>query len=94
MRPKRDKLLINMTLMGVCIAMLLSVGVSMSFGQSDTQNRQKELAEHQFLFEYIYFKVDKTAMLPSSSGNKPLNPRTLEPSNPFSPNGLGENPHM
>jgi peptidoglycan-associated lipoprotein len=68
MRPKRDKLLINMTLMGVCIAMLLSVGVSMSFGQSDTQNRQKELAEHQFLFEYIYFKVDKTAMLPSSVG--------------------------
>ena len=68
MRLKRGKLPVNMTVMGLCLSMLLSVGVGMCFGQESTQNRQTEITEHQFLFEYIYFKVDKTALLPSSAG--------------------------
>ena len=68
MRPKRDKLLVNMTIMGICLAMLLRAGVSMGFAQEGTQDRQAEIGQHQFLFEYIYFKVDKTAVLPSSAG--------------------------
>jgi len=40
----------------------------LGFAQEGTQNRQTEITEHQFLFEYIYFKVDKTAIYPSSAG--------------------------
>ena len=68
MRLKRGKLPVNMTVMGLCLSMLLSVGVGMCFGQESTQNRQTEITEHQFLFEYIYFKVDKTEILQLSAG--------------------------
>ncbi len=57
-----------MTIIGLGLAMLLTVCVSIGFSQEGTQNRQTEIAEQQFLFEYIYFKVDKTAMLPLSVG--------------------------
>ena len=66
MRPNGDKLLVSITIMGLCLAVLLSVGVSMGFAQEGTQDRQTEITQHQFLFEYIYFKVDKTAMMPLS----------------------------
>jgi len=68
MYSKRDKLPVNMTIVGLCLAMLLTVCVSIGFSQEGTQSRQTEITEHQFLFEYIYFKVDKTAVLPSSAG--------------------------
>lgn len=68
MHSKRNKLPVNMTIIGIGLAMLLTVCVSIGFSQEGTQNRQAEITEQQFLFEYIYFKVDKTAMLPLSEG--------------------------
>ncbi len=68
MSPKRYNLFANAAVLGIGIAMLLIVDVGIGFGQEGTRNRQTEVAEHQFLFEYIYFKVDKTEILPSSVG--------------------------
>jgi len=68
MRPKKDKRHLSRNITGLCIVMLLSVGVSIGFSQEGTQSEQAVVTEHQFLFEYIYFKVDKTTILPLSVG--------------------------
>jgi len=68
MHSKRDKLPVNMTMVGLGLAMLLTVCVSIGFSQEGTQSGQTVVTEQQFLFEYIYFKVDKTTILPLSVG--------------------------
>lgn len=51
-------------MVGILIVVLIPTGNTL--GQEMNQDRQAEITENQFLFEYIYFKKDSTEMVPSS----------------------------
>ena len=46
--------------------MILMIAVGLGFDSAGAQDQSAEISEHQFLFEYIYFKKDSTEILPSS----------------------------
>jgi len=53
---------------GIYMVVMLMVAAGTGLGTAGAQEQQAQMAEHQFMFEYIYFKVDSTDILPSSAG--------------------------
>ncbi len=51
---------------GAAIGIILMVTQGLGFGTALAQNQAAVVSVHQFLYEYIYFKIDSTKVLPSS----------------------------
>jgi len=48
------------------IGLILMVAIGLGLGSAVAQDQSANISEHQFLYEYIYFKKDSTVVLPSS----------------------------
>jgi peptidoglycan-associated lipoprotein len=68
MNPKKNSLCVITIVMGICMAALFVTHVDLLFGQEGTRDRQTEIEDQRFLYEYIYFETDKTEILPLSVG--------------------------
>jgi len=56
----------NSTILITGIGIFLMITMGVGLGPSGAQEQSADVSEHQFLYEYIYFKIDSTAILPSS----------------------------
>ena len=53
--------------LNAAIGIILMVTLGFNLGSAAAQDQPTEISEHQFLYEYIYFKIDSTEVLPTSN---------------------------
>ncbi len=57
---------LNRTILKIGLGIILMATLGLGLGLSSAQEQSAEISDHQFLFEYIYFKMDSTVILSSS----------------------------
>ncbi len=57
---------LNRTILKIGLGIILMATLGLGLGLSSAQEQSAEISDHQFLFEYIYFKMDSPVILSSS----------------------------